>query len=127
MDSKYVFYVEPNCYGMPRALHLLYEDLFKNKTLYHTVEDGKLISHELKVGVKPSIPLIEFSGYGDHNEMLKAISEGLKRAGIVPEVDNKERITAEALAEERSKELSYFKNLNAKLIETFIPKMDKSE
>lgn len=47
---------------------------------------------------------------------LTALTEGLAKIGYVAEVDNAKRITSEALAQEREKELNYFKELNRDLI-----------
>ena len=61
-------------------------------------------------------PLIVVSEQFGGHKMFQAIAEGLKEAGFVAEVDNKKRIAAQALADEREKELDYFKGLNEKLI-----------
>ena len=53
-------------------------------------------------------------------EILQAFAEGLKKAGFIAEIDNSQRISAEAIANERKVQLDYFKNLNSQLINNYI-------
>lgn len=54
---------------------------------------------------------------------MKSLVDGLADAGYVAEVDNAQRITSEALAKEREKELDFFKASYNNLVDKIIEKV----
>ena len=75
---------------------------------YFTVKDGVLEAHKRKEGEMIKEPLLRFTGQSAVN-ILSALVEGLKEAGYVAEVDNAQRITSEAKAEERKEEIEWLR------------------
>lgn len=55
-------------------------------------------------------------GLVNERQFLSALVEGLKDAGYVAEVDNAQRITAQAVAEEREKEINWLRAELSKLL-----------
>lgn len=74
---------------------------------------------ELEEGVEPK-PLFVVGRMDEAEGLLLAMAEGLKKAGVEIEVDVSKRVAAQAVADERGKELDYFKELNAMLIKDFV-------
>jgi hypothetical protein len=58
-----------------------------------------------------------------NNEILQAIADGLAKVGVVAEVDNKQRIVAEALAEERKGQVQYYKQQNEDILNKLLNKV----
>ena len=73
---------------------------------YFTIKDGELERHKREEGGILDNPLLGFSG---RNDILPALVEGLKEAGYVAEVDNAQRITSEAKAEERKEQIGWLR------------------
>ena len=53
----------------------------------------------------------------DTSPVLRALTEGLKDAGYVAEVDNAQRLTSEAVAKERKDEIDWLRGEVSKLLE----------
>ena len=81
--------------------------------------EGNLRMTEYDENAEPK-PLLRIGRFFDPEGLMLAIADGLKKAGIEIEVDVSKRVAAQALADEREKELDYFKKLNAKFIESRI-------
>ena len=82
---------------------------------YFTIKDGRLQVHDKEEGSiipEPLLVLTEHTG----KQILQKLAEGLAKAGFVAEVDNKERITAQALAEERKEQIEYLRKFNEDII-----------
>ena len=127
--GKWRFHISKDDYGHAMEAYLRFKT-DRNTFIYYYINEGQLLAQEIgvegyKLKDKPK-PFFIFDVY-DEKQILHAISEGLKEIGIVPEVDNKERITAQAVAEEREKELEYFKDINTKLIDSIVNRQDKDE
>ena len=125
MERKFQFHVERSFDQMAVNIYLV--EYTNGKRAYYQVgKDGALIGTMLKERdanfvdeVKPLLRL-PFDPVHPEKELLQAIADGLKEYGIVPEVDNAQRITAQALADERGKTIDYFKELNTSLIKSLV-------
>lgn len=79
------------------------------KSFYYTVKNGLLERHP-KGEMEKATPLLSLNEiYG--TLILRAMVGGLKNAGFVAEVDNKQRISAEAIASERENERDWLRKL----------------
>jgi hypothetical protein len=86
----------------------------------HTIENENLVRHPHTAGDEYKSLLYLPAPF--NKNILTAIAEGLADIGIVAEVDNKQRIVAEALAHERKEEVEYYKKQSEKIIDYFLRK-----
>lgn len=120
MNSKNKYIVDFVKMFNSTHVYLTFVDL--NKAYNLTIDAyGILQSDEFSEGesfsnIKPLFKLNK----NDCADICSALTEGLKNFGYVAEVDNAQRISAEAISQERKSELDYFKELNTKLIENFM-------
>ena len=96
-----------------------YDDQGVRKTASLTIEDGKLKWVERNNG-EQSVPLFEISENIDVDVIFTALAEGLHQAGYYPEVDNRERITAQALSEERKEQVDYLRKQQEKVVDKLL-------
>ena len=73
---------------------------------------------ELEIGIEPK-PLFVINHLTEQGILL-AMAEGLRKAGVEIEVDIKKRVAAQAVADERGKELEYFKELNTMVVKKLV-------
>lgn len=125
MGNEYKFYIESRYGGADADLFLIQfhgDKLFS----YTTDENGCLEYEEIKQGQKPNRPLISFR-FPSARPLLIALAEGLKNFGIVAEVDNAQRITAQALAEERERQLKIEQEQNNHMINSLFQLLKNSD
>ena len=91
----YIKKYDPNGIGKPRSM------VFNKKT-------GSVDFVEYEDGTVPE-SLFGIANIMDADAIFVALAEALHHAGYYPEVDNRERITAQALAEERKEQVEYLK------------------
>lgn len=119
-NSDWNFYAYKNPYNGGVEFFLIdYRDI---KPHCHTITKGKLERHEFEEFTKPK-PLFAFS-----MTMVSAVQslvDNLAKIGFVAEVDNKERISAQAVAEERKTELDWFKTAHIDLVKIML--IDKNK
>ena len=124
MEKKFEFFVDRDRSQFAMNVYLTMHD-GNRRSFYQITETGDILAtvaeHEnfISNNVKPFFRF-PFEPTFPHKAMLQAIAEGLKEYGIVAEVDNAQRIVAQALADERGKTIEYFKAVNDKLVEKIV-------
>lgn len=102
--------------------HPIFSDITKiylfgereGKNYCYKVKDGFLEESLYDTAAEPE-PFLEINELF-RGDLFNAFANGLKDAGYVAEVDNAQRITAQALAEEREKEISWLRTEVSKLL-----------
>ena len=79
----------------------------QEKSYCLTMKDGLLERHFYEEGERPSKVFLTLSLFSE--VILDAMVDGLKRAGHVAEVDNAQRITAEARNEEKEEQIGWLR------------------
>ena len=64
--------------------------------------------------------LFRISAMDDSDAIMVALAEALYDSGYYPEVDNRERITAQALAEERKESIEYLRKQQEKIVDKLL-------
>jgi hypothetical protein len=77
---------------------------------YLTLKDGVFERHPLEEGCSAEESFMTISGL-IANELIPALVEGLAKAGYVAEVDNAQRLAAEATSKERKDEIEWLRSL----------------
>ena len=89
------------------------------ESFYHTIENGLLTRHPKDEG-EGGEPFLTIPDSIRSEPFLDALVEGLRIAGYVAEVDNRQRVVAEALAEERKIEADTVRNKLFEVIDKLI-------
>lgn len=90
------------------------------KGYYCTIKDGHLELHPKEENESAKEPLLTLTRT-DRNQVLKAMVEGLARAGFVAEVDNTQKIISEAVSKERAEQIAYLRGFNERLVDKILP------
>lgn len=83
------------------------------KSSYLTIKDGFLAFNPREEGEAIKEPLLTLNRI-QSRRVLQALADALHKAGFVVEHDNKERITSQAIAEERKEQIDWLRNQIAK-------------
>ncbi len=102
---KYKCFVKTGPWNNAFEIHLLGHNTGE-QTYCFTIKDGQLERHKREEGTVLDKPLLRI---GSQMGVLEALTEGLKDAGYVAEVDNAQRITSEAKAEERKEQIGWLR------------------
>ena len=102
---RYKLYIDKRWDRDGADIYLL--EYSQEKSYYLTMTDGLLIRNEMEEGTRPDKPFLTLNLYTER--ILEAFTEGLKQAGYVAEVDNAQRITSEAVAEERKEQIGWLR------------------
>ncbi len=105
--KRYKFYVDKRWDVDGADIYLIEHTQEKSYCL--TMKDGLLERHFYEEGERPSKAFLTLSLFSE--AILDAMVDGLKQAGHVAEVDNAQRITAEATAKERKEEIGWLRGL----------------
>lgn len=107
---RYKFFVASEGYYGYDGIKLYAFERTDNGGYYLTLKDGKFERHPLQEGETAKKALIDIPGM-IAREFIPALLEGFAKAGFVAEVDNANRLAAEATAKERKEEIGWLRTL----------------
>jgi len=105
---KYKCFIRQEAWNDSADMFLLGYNETNDYSSFFTIEDGRLLSYKVEVGMEPAKPLFSITGQ-ELRFVFPAIVEGLKKAGYVAEVDNAQRIASEATVKEMKEQIDWLR------------------
>ena len=92
----------------------------QEKSYAATISDGIVVWVEIEEFVAERPPVFARFPHGEWSPVMTALVESLKNDGIVVEIDKAQRISAQAVSEERKEQIDYLRKQHNKILNRLI-------